>query len=128
MEWRQRQGLVLHVHLGHGARLKAVMVQLGVSAVVHRIQVRVDGAGGHFMKARFPHMDAGGIHQGHVCVAVFAELAAQAGDQRQTAGATTDNNNSGFAHWGSCRANPHGLPVNHIHLGGEQVRVKGASE
>ena len=104
------------------------MVQLGVGAVVHRIQVRVDGAGGHFMKTRFPDMDAGGIYQGHVRVAVFAELATQAGDQRQTTGPPADDNNSGFAHWGSCRANPHGLPVNHIHLGGEQVRVKGASE
>lgn len=104
------------------------MVQLGVGAVVHRIQVRIDGAGGDFVKTRFPDMDAGGIHQGYVRVAVFAELAAQAGHQGQAAGATADDNNSGFAHWGSCWANPSGLPVNHIHLGGEQVRVKGVTE
>ena len=95
---RQGQLLTGGIHLGQGARFKAVMIKLGVGAVVHRIQVRVNGAGGDFMKARFPDMDAGGIHQGDVRCAVVAELAAQFGDQRQAAGTAANDNNFGFAH------------------------------
>ena len=62
----QRQALACHIHLGHGAGLETVVVELGVGAVVHRIQVRVNGAGGYFVKTGFPHMDTGGIHQGDV--------------------------------------------------------------
>ena len=94
----QRQALACHIHLGHGAGLETVVVELGVGAVVHRIQVRVNGAGGYFVKTGFPHMDTGGIHQGDVCGTVVAQLTTELGDQGQAAGTAANDNNLGFAH------------------------------
>ena len=59
VQGRQGQRLPGGIHLGQGAGFKPVMVELGVGAVIHRIQVRIDGAGGDFMKAGFPDVDVG---------------------------------------------------------------------
>ncbi len=98
MERGQCQGLPGGVHLREGAGFKAVVIKLRMGAVIHRIQIRINGAGGHFVKAGFPHMDTGGIHQGDVCGTVVAQLATELGDQGQAAGTTANDNNLGFAH------------------------------
>jgi hypothetical protein len=98
---RQGDGALVLVHPGHAAGFKAVVVQAGVGAVVHRVQVRVNGAGGDFVEARLPDVHAAGVHQGDIGVPELAQFASQLGDQGQAAGATADHHDLWFAHSGA---------------------------
>ena len=97
----QGDGAFFLVHPGHVARFKAVVVQAGVGAVVHRVQVGVDGAGGDFMEARLPDVHAAGVHQGDIGVPELAQFASQLGDQGQAAGTAADHHDLWFAHSGA---------------------------
>ncbi len=97
----QGDGALVLVDPGHVAGFKAIVIEAGVGAVVHRIQVRVDGAGGDFVEARLPDVHAAGVHQGDVGVPELAQFASQLGDQGQAAGATADHHDLWFAHSGA---------------------------
>src|SRR5690625_5639848 len=71
--------------------LEVVVVEAGMAAIVHRVQVGVDGAGGHLVEAGLPDMDGAAVHQGDAGPVAPAQAAAQSSRQGQTTGATADD-------------------------------------
>src|SRR5690606_18576936 len=97
-QWCQGNGLLLRVDRGHGAEHEAIVIQSCMGAVIHGVEIGIDGAGGDFMEARLPYMEGIVVDQRDIGTTVPAKLAAKQGDQRQTTGAAAYNKDSGFCH------------------------------
>ncbi|MNE04780.1 hypothetical protein D3C80_973240 [compost metagenome] len=90
---RQHDAFLVALDVGQAAELEFEAVVLGVGLVAQGVDARIHGAGGHFVQQGLPQVGAVAIHQGDPGLVLLAQLAAQAGRELETAGATAYNDN-----------------------------------